>query len=145
MAEQLDQIGIDPAAIVIEGTPRSLVASLQLSLELLDDAARHAVRRLGVFQGGAFEDDLLAITELDESQWQPLRRQLESAALIERYRELTVRETGVTFIGRLAQYRYLNMDQIVGAALHTFDKLEAAPPAPGLVTPMRDIARVQVA
>jgi len=29
----------------------------------------------------------------------------------------------VTFIGRLAQYRYLNMDQVVGAALHTFEKL----------------------
>jgi UDP-galactopyranose mutase len=31
----------------------------------------------------------------------------------------------VTFIGRLAQYRYLNMDQVVGAALHTFDKMVA--------------------
>lgn len=36
-----------PAGMVIEGTPRSLIASLQLSLERLTDAARHAVRRLG--------------------------------------------------------------------------------------------------
>ncbi len=47
----------------------------------------------------------------------------ESDALAGRYRELADREQGVTFIGRLAQYRYLNMDQVVGAALHTFEKL----------------------
>ena len=51
----------------MEGTPRTLIASLQLSLERLSERERHAVRRLGVFQGGAFEDDLLAITELGDS------------------------------------------------------------------------------
>ena len=50
----------------------------------------------------------------------------ESDALSARYRELADREPGVTFIGRLAQYRYLNMDQVVGAALHTFEKLRDA-------------------
>lgn len=54
----------------------------------------------------------------------------ESQALIERYRELADRETGVTFIGRLAQYRYLNMDQIVAGALHTFSQLAATGPSP---------------
>lgn len=48
----------------------------------------------------------------------------ESQALIEQYRTLAEREAGVTFIGRLAQYRYLNMDQVVGAALHTAEKLK---------------------
>src|ERR1700690_1764670 len=47
----------------------------------------------------------------------------ESDTLAARFRELAGREKGVTFIGRLAQYRYLNMDQVVGAALHTFEKL----------------------
>ena len=56
------------SAAAAEGTPTSLIASLQLSLERLTEAERHAVRRLGVFQGGAFEDDLLAITELGESE-----------------------------------------------------------------------------
>jgi len=32
-------------------------------------------------------------------------------------RSLAAREKGVTFVGRLAQYRYYNMDQVVGAAL----------------------------
>jgi tetratricopeptide (TPR) repeat protein len=83
----------------VEGTPPSLVASLQLSLERLSEPERHAVRRLGVFQGGALEDVLLAImesevsTQIAESDnrkreayatiWPGLRRQLESAALIE--------------------------------------------------------------
>ena len=33
---------------------------------------------------------------------------------------------GVTFVGRLATYRYYNMDQIVGQALATFRRLDAA-------------------
>ncbi|HRE82074.1 MAG TPA: UDP-galactopyranose mutase [Opitutaceae bacterium] len=54
----------------------------------------------------------------------------ESQSLIERYRELVDQQTHVTFIGRLAQYRYLNMDQVVAAALHTADKLQVEGPAP---------------
>jgi UDP-galactopyranose mutase len=51
----------------------------------------------------------------------------ESDALAKSYRELGEREPNVTFIGRLAQYRYLNMDQVVGAALHTFESLKSTP------------------
>jgi len=31
----------------------------------------------------------------------------------------------VSFVGRLATYRYYNMDQVVGMALAEFDKLAA--------------------
>lgn len=41
----------------------------------------------------------------------------ESAALYERYKALANTTENVTFVGRLAQYRYYNMDQVVGAAL----------------------------
>ncbi|KRA35117.1 UDP-galactopyranose mutase [Rhodanobacter sp. Root627] len=41
----------------------------------------------------------------------------ENEALFKRYEELAKQETDVTFVGRLAQYRYYNMDQVVGAAL----------------------------
>ncbi|NYZ63197.1 UDP-galactopyranose mutase [Luteimonas deserti] len=41
----------------------------------------------------------------------------ENEALFKRYEALALQETGVTFVGRLAQYRYYNMDQCVGAAL----------------------------
>lgn len=41
----------------------------------------------------------------------------EAKALAGRYRKLARSETNVTFLGRLAQYRYLNMDQVVASAL----------------------------
>jgi UDP-galactopyranose mutase len=39
--------------------------------------------------------------------------------LYQRYRELAVNEPNVIFLGRLAQYRYYNMDQAAAAALKT--------------------------
>jgi UDP-galactopyranose mutase len=41
----------------------------------------------------------------------------ENEALFKRYEALGKQEAGVSFVGRLAQYRYYNMDQVVGAAL----------------------------
>jgi UDP-galactopyranose mutase len=41
----------------------------------------------------------------------------ENDALFKRYEAMALREREVTFVGRLAQYRYYNMDQCVGAAL----------------------------
>ena len=47
----------------------------------------------------------------------------ENEALFKRYEELAEQETHVTFVGRLAQYRYYNMDQVVGAALAAAKRL----------------------
>lgn len=47
----------------------------------------------------------------------------DAAALYQRYAELAKAEDGVTFIGRLATYRYYNMDQVVGMALVAAEKL----------------------
>jgi UDP-galactopyranose mutase len=41
----------------------------------------------------------------------------ENEALFKRYEKLALQEPDVTFVGRLAQYRYYNMDQVVAAAL----------------------------
>lgn len=41
----------------------------------------------------------------------------DNEALYQRYKELADAERNVTFVGRLAQYRYYNMDQVVAAAL----------------------------
>jgi len=41
--------------------------------------------------------------------------------LYHRYAALAARQENVTFIGRLARYRYYNMDQVVALALHTFE------------------------
>jgi UDP-galactopyranose mutase len=37
---------------------------------------------------------------------------------------LGVAEKNVSFVGRLATYRYYNMDQVVGMALAEFDRLQ---------------------
>jgi UDP-galactopyranose mutase len=52
----------------------------------------------------------------------------DTRALYRRYEALGEEMTDVTFVGRLARYQYLNMDQVVGQALSTFDKLQARLP-----------------
>jgi UDP-galactopyranose mutase len=47
----------------------------------------------------------------------------ENEALFKRYETLALGEPGVTFVGRLATYRYYNMDQCVGAALKAGETL----------------------
>ena len=47
----------------------------------------------------------------------------ETQALYKRYEALAREEQNVTFVGRLARYQYLNMDQVTAQALSTFDKL----------------------
>lgn len=47
----------------------------------------------------------------------------ENDALFRRYAALADAETDVTFVGRLAQYRYYNMDQCVGAALAAAERI----------------------
>ncbi len=49
----------------------------------------------------------------------------ENAALYRRYQALADATPGVTFVGRLATYRYYNMDQVVGQALATYQRLMA--------------------
>ena len=44
-------------------------------------------------------------------------------ALFKRYQALAEVESGVTFVGRLAEYRYYNMDQVVAAALAVAGRL----------------------
>jgi len=44
-----------------------------------------------------------------------------NAALYRKYCELAERDSNVIFCGRLATYRYLNMDQVVAQALHCFE------------------------
>ena len=47
----------------------------------------------------------------------------ECSALYARYKDLADNARGVHFVGRLATYKYYNMDQVVGQALMTFDKI----------------------
>ncbi len=47
----------------------------------------------------------------------------ENAELYRRYKELADATPDVQFVGRLATYHYYNMDQVIGQALSTFDKI----------------------
>lgn len=51
----------------------------------------------------------------------------ENAELYRRYAALAAERNDVTFVGRLATYRYYNMDQVVAQALATFRRLQGQP------------------
>ena len=53
----------------------------------------------------------------------------ETRALYRRYEAMAAELPDVTFVGRLARYQYLNMDQVVGQALSTAEKLLERLPA----------------
>jgi UDP-galactopyranose mutase len=66
------------------------------------------------------------VTEYPQAQGDPYYPIPNAAneALYQRYKQLAAQESGVTFVGRLAQYRYYNMDQVVGAALAAAQRLK---------------------
>ncbi|MFP5287274.1 MAG: CHAT domain-containing protein, partial [Thermoanaerobaculia bacterium] len=84
MGERLERLlSREAGKAASDETLPELVASLQLSLDRLDPAARALLPRLGVFQAGALENMILEITEIPAADWAGLRRQLEAAALVE--------------------------------------------------------------
>ncbi|HJT81924.1 MAG TPA: UDP-galactopyranose mutase [Chthoniobacterales bacterium] len=54
----------------------------------------------------------------------------ENAGIYAKYRDLAAATPNVRFVGRLATYRYYNMDQVVGQALTLYKKLAAASETP---------------
>ena len=65
----------------------------------------------------------------------------ENQALFKKYEALADSTPGVTFVGRLATYRYYNMDQVVGQALAAFRRLDAARQVEGRRQPRLDVDR----
>ncbi len=64
------------------GRNRSLLISLDYSLRRLSEEHRVLLSRLVPFEGGASEDDLLAVTQISEIEWAELLPALEQAALL---------------------------------------------------------------
>ncbi|MDB5443324.1 MAG: UDP-galactopyranose mutase [Phenylobacterium sp.] len=60
--------------------------------------------------------------QADGDPYYPVPRP-ENQALYKRYEALALETPGVQFVGRLATYRYYNMDQVVGQALATFRRI----------------------
>jgi UDP-galactopyranose mutase len=67
--------------------------------------------------------------QADGAPYYPIPRP-ENEALYQRYATLAQAEPRVSFVGRLAQYRYFNMDQVVAAALKLCDGLLAPAGSP---------------
>ena len=66
----------------------------------------------------------------------------DNEALFKRYEALAELEENVTFVGRLAQYRYYNMDQCVGAALKCAQViLQKLTPTPNFIAATTDKPR----
>lgn len=65
------------------------------------------------------------IPQAEGDPYYPIPR-AENQALFKRYEALADAEPGVTFAGRLATYRYYNMDQIVGQALAIYRRMRVA-------------------
>ncbi len=69
----------------------------------------------------------------------------ENTALYQRYKALSVATPGVRFVGRLATYRYYNMDQVVAQALKVFrDIAAAAPSVPPVVAHGTPVSRPNI-
>ena len=59
-----------------------LLASLEFSRRHLSGPALEALRWLGLFSGGVFEDNLLDVSQLDPAAWDAVRDELQAIALI---------------------------------------------------------------
>ena len=64
------------------------------------------------------------IPSAEGDPYYPIPRE-ENQALFKRYEALAIAQSDVTFVGRLATYRYYNMDQVVGQALSAYRRLAA--------------------
>ena len=69
----------------------------------------------------------------------------ENAALYKRYQELADATPGVHFVGRLATYKYYNMDQIVAQALATIGKIMGARRSELIRTPQASLKPALIA
>jgi tetratricopeptide (TPR) repeat protein len=80
LARSLEQL---LAAEPLGDKDRCLVASLNLSLERLDADLLAVLPRLGVFQGGALESQILDVLQFAPEQWQKLRLAMLRTGLVQ--------------------------------------------------------------
>jgi UDP-galactopyranose mutase len=87
----------------------------------------HAYTRVTEFrhltgQSGARTSIVYEYPRAEGDPFYPVPR-AENAAMYKRYQQLADAVDHVTFVGRLATYRYYNMDQVVAQALTAFSRL----------------------
>jgi hypothetical protein len=79
------ELGMRLEKLIAQTPDNLLLASLNLSLDKLDEEMRRLLPKLGVFKGGTLVSNLVAITEFSESQWQNLLSALISVGFIQFY------------------------------------------------------------
>ena len=67
----------------------------------------------------------------------------ENAELYKKYERLAMVTPNVWFVGRLATYRYYNMDQVTGQALSTFRRIQEALPVGSDVVPITRVVAAE--
>lgn len=75
------------------------------------------------------------IPQAEGDPYYPIPRP-QNADLYKKYQALADATPDVTFVGRLATYKYYNMDQVVGQALATYQRLAAIAPNAKLAMPV---------
>ncbi|MEQ1769519.1 MAG: UDP-galactopyranose mutase [Devosia sp.] len=73
-------------------------------------------------QGAAGTTIVREYPQAEGDPYYPIPRP-ENEALYQRYKALAAAEKNTVFVGRLAQYRYYNMDQVVAAALTAMETI----------------------
>lgn len=113
------------ARLEIAGRPRFWQAAMQVNYPNDHDFTRIVEVKHAT---GQLCDNTTIVREYPEDNGDPYYPipAPDAAALYKKYKERADTETKVTFVGRLATYRYYNMDQVVGAALQKFEKFKAA-------------------
>lgn len=76
---------------------------------------------------GQLHEKTTIAREFPQAQGEPYYPipRVENRNLYQKYAARAARERNVTFIGRLAEYRYYNMDQVVASALAAVDRIAA--------------------
>jgi UDP-galactopyranose mutase len=116
--------------------------SLEFRFETLNSACHQPVAVVNYPNDNAFtriteikhitgqqHDKTTLVTEYPRAEgdpYYPVPRP-ENAALYRKYQELAEATEGVHFVGRLATYKYYNMDQVVAQALSTYSRLVGLP------------------
>jgi UDP-galactopyranose mutase len=107
--ETLDQEWLQPVAVI--NYPDEAVPHTRVT-EYKHLTGQHSAKTSVTYEIPSAEGD----------PYYPIPR-AENQALFRRYEALAVSQPDVTFVGRLATYRYYNMDQVVGQALATYRRL----------------------
>lgn len=111
----------------LEFKHETLDTGQHLPVAVVNHPNNHAYTRITEFKQltGQQHDKTSVVYEYPQAEGDPYYPipKPECTALYSKYKALADSAAGVHFVGRLATYKYYNMDQVVGQALATFDKL----------------------